>query len=64
MNGRWKKEGSQGGREKVVREEIGIGRNDQEREEGGYGSRSSASGDGCAHVYGICKCHTNKKVVL
>ena len=28
---------------------------DQEREEGGYGSRSSASGDGCAHVYGICK---------
>ena len=28
---------------------------DQEREEGGCGSRSSASGDGCAHVYGICK---------
>ena len=28
---------------------------DQEREEGGYGSRSSPIGDGCAHVYGICK---------
>ena len=25
------------------------------REEGGYGSKSSASGDGCAHVHGICK---------
>ena len=28
---------------------------DQEREEGGYGGRSSAISDGCAHVYGICK---------
>ena len=28
---------------------------DQEREEGGYGSRSSARGDDCAHVYVICK---------
>ena len=34
---------------------------DQEREEGGYGSRSSASGDGCAHVYGICKMPYYKK---
>ena len=35
---------------------------DQEREEGGYGSRSSASCDDCAHVYmGFVKCHTNKE---
>ena len=26
---------------------------DQESEEGGYGSRSSASGDGCAHVWDL-----------
>ena len=31
---------------------------DQEREEGGYRSRSSPSGDGCAHVcMGFVKCH-------
>ena len=35
---------------------------DQEREDGGCGSRSSASGNGCAHVYGICKMpHQYKK---
>ena len=34
---------------------------DQVREDGGYGSRSSASGDG-RHMYmGFVKCHTKKK---
>ena len=37
---------------------------DQEREDGGYGSRSSASGDGWHMYMGFVKCHTNKKVVL
>ena len=37
---------------------------DQEREEGGCGSRSSASGDGWHMYMGFAKCHTNKKVVL
>ena len=34
---------------------------DQEREKGGYGSRSSTSGDGCAHVYWKCKMREKKK---
>ena len=37
---------------------------DQEKEEGGYGSRLSASSDGCAHVYGICKMPDTKKTVV
>ena len=37
---------------------------DQERDEGGYASTSSPNGDGCAHVYGIVKYHTNKKKVV
>ena len=37
---------------------------DQEREDGGYGSRSSARGDGWHMYIGFVKCHTKKKVVL
>ena len=64
MNGWRKREGSQGGKQVGRESEENEGRWEDgtqeliKREEGGYRSRSSPSGDGCAHVcMGFVKCH-------